>query len=91
MMAVRYALSRKPMPRPIHFGIHAENPQRAIKFYTDLFGWTFGKWNGPQDYWLIKIGESGTPGIDGGLLPPCRGSRPPSMPGVPDSPILINQ
>lgn len=56
------------MPRPIHFEIHAENAQRAIKFYADLFGWTFSKWTGPQDYWLIKTGESGTPGIDGGLL-----------------------
>ncbi len=66
------------MPRPIHFEIHAENPQRAIKFYTDLFGWTFSKWNGPQDYWLIKTGEPGTPGIDGGLLP-RRGAGPAAM------------
>jgi predicted enzyme related to lactoylglutathione lyase len=66
------------MPRPIHFEIHAENPQRAIRFYTDLFGWMFSKWNGPQDYWLIKTGEPGTPGIDGGLLP-RRGAGPAAM------------
>jgi len=66
------------MPRPIHFEIHAENPQRAINFYTDLFGWTFSKWHGPQDYWLIKTGEAGTPGIDGGLLP-RRGAGPAPM------------
>src|SRR5271154_5487358 len=69
MMAIQDLPRRSLMPRPIHFEIHAENPQRAIKFYTDLFGWTFSKWNGPQDYWLIKTGEPGTPGIDGGLLP----------------------
>jgi uncharacterized protein len=63
------------MPRPIHFEIHAEDPQKAIKFYTGLFGWTFNKWQGPQDYWLIKTGEAGTPGIDGGLTP-RRGPRP---------------
>lgn len=66
------------MPRPIHFEIHAEKPQRAAKFYTDLFGWTFTKWAGPQDYWLIKTGEPETPGIDGGLLP-RRGPGPAAM------------
>jgi predicted enzyme related to lactoylglutathione lyase len=66
------------MSRPIHFEIHAEDPQRAIRFYTDLFGWTFTKWTGPQDYWLIKTGEPGTPGIDGGLLP-RRGAGPAPM------------
>ena|SRR5215831_8540417 len=57
------------MPRPIHFEIHAADPQRAIGFYTNLFGWTFSKWDSPQDYWLIKTGEKDAPGIDGGLLP----------------------
>jgi len=66
------------MPRPIHFEINPENPQGAIKFNTDLFGWTFSKWSGPQDYWLIKTGESGTPGIDGGLLP-RHGAGPAAM------------
>ena len=36
------------MPRPVHFEIPAENPQRAINFYTRVFGWTFKKWD-PQD------------------------------------------
>jgi predicted enzyme related to lactoylglutathione lyase len=27
------------MPRPIHFEIHTENPERAIAFYEGLFGW----------------------------------------------------
>ena len=69
------------MPRPIHFEIHAEDPQRAIRFYTELFGWIFSKWNGPQDYWLIKTGEPGTPGIDGGLLP-RRGAGPAPMQAI---------
>jgi predicted enzyme related to lactoylglutathione lyase len=56
------------MPRVIHFEIHAENPQRAIDFYSKLFGWQFTQWGGEQ-YWLIKTGESTEPGIDGGLLP----------------------
>ncbi len=56
------------MPRVVHFEIHAEDPPRAVKFYTELFGWQFTSWGGPAEYWLIKTGEPGTPGIDGGLI-----------------------
>jgi len=56
------------MPRVIHFEIHAEDPQRAITFYKALFDWEFSQWGG-MDYWVIKTGDPGTPGIDGGLLP----------------------
>jgi predicted enzyme related to lactoylglutathione lyase len=56
------------MSRVIHFEIHAENPDRAVAFYTGLFGWEFTKWGGPMEYWLIKTGPDGTPGINGGLM-----------------------
>ena len=56
------------MPRPVHFEIQAEKPERAIKFYRELFGWEFNQWES-QPYWLVKTGEKGTPGIDGGLMP----------------------
>jgi len=56
------------MPRPVHFEIPADNPQRAIDFYSNVFGWQFTKWDGPMDYWLISTGKSAEPGIDGGLL-----------------------
>ena len=68
------------MPRPIHFEIHAEKPDRAIHFYTALFGWEFSQW-GKEAYWLVKTGEKGTPGIDGGLLP-RRGPGPVDMQAV---------
>src|SRR6516225_2832694 len=57
------------MARVIHFEIQAENPDRAIKFYQQMFGWEFSKWEGPQPYWLIKTGPDGQPGINGGMLP----------------------
>lgn len=57
------------MPRVIHFEVHAENPERAIKFYQELFGWEFTKWDGPQPYWLITTGPDSQPGINGGLIP----------------------
>jgi uncharacterized protein len=56
------------MSRVVHFEIHADDPDRAIKFYQSLFGWEFAKWAGPMDYWLIKTGADGQPGINGGLV-----------------------
>jgi predicted enzyme related to lactoylglutathione lyase len=56
------------MSRVVHFEIHAENPERAIKFYSTLFGWEFTKWNGPMEYWTIKTGPDSQPGINGGLV-----------------------
>ena len=55
------------MPRPVHFEIHAENPDRAQAFYEALFGWTFTAWGDDGTYRLIKTGSEG-PGIDGGMI-----------------------
>jgi len=57
------------MARVIHFEIQAENPERAIAFYSKLFGWQFNSWNGPMPYWLIVTGPDSERGINGGLLP----------------------
>lgn len=55
------------MSRVIHFDLPADDPERAMSFYQDVFGWTFEKWDGPMDYWLISTGPEDEPGIDGGL------------------------
>jgi hypothetical protein len=55
------------MPRIVHFDIPADDPSRAQKFYQEVFGWTFEKWDGPMDYWLAKTGDDKQPGINGGL------------------------
>ncbi|CAM3105340.1 VOC family protein [Saccharomonospora xinjiangensis] len=52
------------MPRPVHFEIHATDPERAITFYTAVFEWSFER-SGTEPYWLITTGEG--PGINGGL------------------------
>jgi predicted enzyme related to lactoylglutathione lyase len=70
------------MPRPVHFEVQAENVDRAIRFYTELFAWKFTQW-GQEKYWLVTTGEKGTPGIDGGLLP-----RP--VPGGPAPMAAVN-
>lgn len=56
------------MPRVVHFEIPADNPERAVKFYQDVFGWQFQKWEGPMEYWMVTTGAEGQPGINGGLL-----------------------
>ena len=56
------------MPRVIHFEINADNPKRAVTFYSDVFGWNIQKWEGPMEYWLISTGEEDEPGIDGALM-----------------------
>jgi predicted enzyme related to lactoylglutathione lyase len=68
------------MNRVVHFEIQADEPARAAKFYTDVFGWEFSKWENPgSDYWLIMTGPKDTkePGINGGLLKrPCPAPAP---------------
>ena len=63
------------MGRVVHFEIHAADPERAVKFYTDVFGWEIQKWDGPQDYWLVMTGED-EPGIDGAILKRPDGANP---------------
>ena len=66
------------MPRPVHFEIPAENVDRAIGFYSTVFGWKFQKWDGPVEYWMITTGDNSEPGINGGLMP----RRDPAQPCV---------
>jgi len=69
------------MSRIMHFEVHAENPARAIAFYTELLGWNFSKW-GDFDYWLITTGPDSEPGINGGLVT----RKGPG--GGPDTPVI---
>jgi predicted enzyme related to lactoylglutathione lyase len=56
------------MPRVTFFDISADDPERAIRFYRNVFGWKIIKrWDGPRGYWLVRTGESKEPGIDGGI------------------------
>lgn len=55
------------MPRVVHFEIHADDPSRAVLFYSTVFGWEITKL-GPQEYWLIITGKSPEPGIDGAIM-----------------------
>ncbi|HOX40743.1 MAG TPA: VOC family protein [bacterium] len=59
------------MNRVVHFDISADDPERAINFYTKVFGWSIEKWEGSDDtmeYWMITTGPKTEQGIDGGLM-----------------------
>ena len=58
------------MPRIVHFELSAEDIDRAQQFYSDLFGWTFNRWESPEGfvYVMVNTGPEET-GINGGLVP----------------------
>jgi hypothetical protein len=56
------------MPRIVHFEVHADDPERAAKFYNKVFDWKVEKWKGTEDYWLVTTGPDNEPGINGGLM-----------------------
>lgn len=55
------------MWRVNHFDVSADDPERAMRFYGEVFGWKFEKWECPFDYWLVMTGDPAEPGIDGGI------------------------
>ncbi|HYM58793.1 MAG TPA: VOC family protein [Solirubrobacteraceae bacterium] len=54
------------MPRIVHFEFLADDPERAVKFWNDAFGWKSDTWEGAT-YWLVNTGEE-EPGINGGIM-----------------------
>src|SRR2546423_4015533 len=55
------------MPVPCYFEIHADDCQRAQKFYGEMFGWSFARFEAPDvEYYRIDTNEPGA--MMGGLL-----------------------
>lgn len=50
----------------VHFAIHADDVERARRFYENVFGWTFEAW-GPPGFYNISTGTEDRPGIRGAL------------------------
>ena len=59
--------------RLVHFEVPAEDAQRAVGFYRQLFGWEFQSWDGPIEYHMTQAG--GDPG--GAVYPSESGERGP--------------
>jgi predicted enzyme related to lactoylglutathione lyase len=61
----------------VHFEIPADQPERAAKFYRELFGWKVERWENPGgiEYWMVETvprgpdGQLLRPGVNGGLMP----------------------
>ena len=49
-----------------HFDIHADDVERARRFYERVFGWRFEAW-GPPDFYLVHTGSEKDPGIHGSV------------------------
>ncbi len=54
------------MNRPVHFEIHASDPEKLSKFYTGVFGWNVQALP-EMNYWLFNTGDDPM-GINGGML-----------------------
>lgn len=56
--------------RVAHFEIHADDVERCVRFYQEIFGWKITKWDGGDvAYWMVETGpreEAG--GINGGIV-----------------------
>ncbi len=50
------------MPNDLaHFAIHADDCERAKRFYETVFGWKFQPW-GPPGFWLIETSKGAVGG-----------------------------
>lgn len=56
------------MGRVVHFEIPADDPERAVKFYENVFGWDIQTRGGPAYYWLADTGPADEPGINGAVM-----------------------
>jgi uncharacterized protein len=45
----------------------ADEPERALRFYANVFGWFAEKWQHPEDYWQLSGGEESEPGVNGAV------------------------
>ena len=50
----------------VHFAIHADDVERARRFYEAVFGWQFEAW-GPPGFYNVNTGDDQSPGIHGAL------------------------
>lgn len=50
----------------VHFAIHADDVERARRFYEAVFGWRFEAW-GPPGFYDVTTGDGNSPGIHGAL------------------------
>lgn len=53
--------------RVVHFEIPCNDPEKTMKFFKEVFRWSFQQF-GNEQYWVTMTGDPKTPGINGGLM-----------------------
>lgn len=53
--------------KPTHFDLTVRDLGRARAFFEKVFGWRFETFPMPYEYYLIRAGPEGEPGINGGM------------------------
>ena len=51
----------------VHFDLPVDDPKRAVKFYSGLFGWKFTKAGGGMEYYFIEIPDDTSAPLRGGM------------------------
>ena len=54
--------------RPTHFEIPVDDADRAEKFYSSVFGWSFQRYAGAPEYYGMATTGDTEPGINGALF-----------------------
>ncbi len=55
------------MSKAIYFDLRADDPERAARFYKDVFNWNTEQTEDPIYHWRIDTGDYKEPGIAGGV------------------------
>jgi predicted enzyme related to lactoylglutathione lyase len=55
------------MRKFVHIDIAADDPQRAVNFFSMVFGWSARKIEGPVPYWLLSTSPSDQSAIGAGI------------------------
>ncbi|MBL7811877.1 MAG: VOC family protein [Bacteroidetes bacterium] len=53
--------------RVVHFEIPCNQPENTIRFFQEVFGWTFQQFGG-EEYWMAFTGDPQSPGINGAIM-----------------------
>lgn len=73
--------------KPTYFDLTVANLDQAKRFFERVLDWRFEKFPMPYEYYRIRAGDDGEPGIDGGIGgiqdAPITGGRPATQVTVP--------
>jgi predicted enzyme related to lactoylglutathione lyase len=56
------------MPKIVHFEIYADDPERAVGFYSQVFDWQIDRQEAAANYWTVKTGSEDAPGLNGSIM-----------------------